>query len=95
MWLVDTLLVVAPVDCTCFVLDLVLLIDSRCPASLVIMSHKTETYFNCVVNSVFGLFHRVPWVDMQYVIVAFSTHTLEKKTTTFDCNPDSIKRLQM
>ena len=56
-------------------LTLVLLIDSRCHTSLVIMCHRTENYFNCVVKSVFCLFHRVLWVNMQPVIVAFPTHT--------------------
>ena len=54
---------------------LVLLIDSRCPLGLVIMCHRTETYFTCVVKSVICLFHRVPWVNMQSVIVALSAHT--------------------
>ena len=76
MWLVDALLVVAIVDCKCLVWNLVLLNDSRYPTSLVIMCHrKEENYFNCVVESVFCLFHRVSWVNMQLVIVAFSTHT--------------------
>ena len=53
-----------------------MLIDSRCPLSFrVIMCQRTEKYFNCVVKSVFCLFHRVPWVNMQSVIVAFSAHT--------------------
>ena len=54
---------------------LVLLIDSRCSTSLVIMCHRTENYFNCVVKSVFCLFHMVPWVNMQPVFLAFSTHS--------------------
>ena len=54
---------------------LVLLIDSRCPTSLVFMWHRNENYFNCVVKSVFCLIHMVPRVNMQPVIVAFSTPT--------------------
>ena len=56
-------------------LTLVLLIDSRCPTSLVTRYHSTENNLNCVVKSVFYLFHRVPRVNKQPVIVAFSTHT--------------------
>ena len=54
---------------------LVLLINSRCPTSLVIMYHRTENYFNCVVKSVFCLLFRVPWVNMQSVVAEFSTRT--------------------
>ena len=72
-WLTRCLLFRSLISCVlCW--TLVLLIDFRCPTSLIVMCHRTENYINNVLKSVFCLLHRVPWVNMQSVTVAFSTH---------------------
>ena len=73
-WLTLCMLLLSLIaDVLCW--TLVLLIDSRCSTNFDIMCHRTENNSNSVVKSMFCLFHRVPQVNMQSVIVAFSTHT--------------------
>ena len=73
MWIIDTLLVVALIDCRRFVLDSCLLIGFRCPFLFSYhVSQNRELLKQCFKVCVLSL-HRVSWVNMQSVIVVFST----------------------